>query len=637
MMPPSLVQAERLTLAVLLSGVAALAFSDFVSPFYWAVVVVAAALRLWRGAGFALTEMQASLVGWFGFFWVGVELFFGRAFLVAFTDFLLILALAVAVEEPTPRNHVHRLLVGLFLILAAAVLTDSVLYALPLIGFLIFAWRAAQRLYGIAQPGGDLPLSAWRSDMMIMLLTVGLTAMLFISLPRFDFHGYLKPVQPRMATSGFSNRVNLGDFARRLDTTVVMRIEPVDGDVSAFRRHMLGRYWRGVVLDRFTGIGWRRSLERTKGQWQPAQAVRLGGGESGSGMRVAVYREASDHGYVFIPDGMRVVTEAPAAMHINETGALSFRRPPSRRLRLIIIIGGQEESHLILRPPRREETDVNTVPAAVREWAAKVTAGVDGADAKLAHLMGELKSWTYDLDADIDPAHPVESFVRKGRRGHCELFASAMALAARSLGVPARVVNGYYGGEWNAVGGFYLIRQQHAHSWVEVWRNGRWQRLDPTPASRWALSGVRFPAFDQLWESVRLSWYRYVLEFENADRGRLVSRLTAWLKHYFPWLLVAMLAVAAAWMLAARAWRSVRRCQPASGFWPVLDRWLARRGMRRALHQPLRMLPRPSGVAVKDWEKFVCGWEEQVYDDRQEHWSRHVLRRHLRALSAARW
>lgn len=636
-MPSSLVQAERLTLAVLLSGVAALSFSDFVSPFYWAVVVVAAALRLWRGAGFALAEMQASLVGWFGFFWVGLELFLGRAFLVAFTDFLLILALAVTVEEPTPRNHVHRLLVGLFLILAAAVLTDSVLYALPLIGFLIFTWRAAQRLYGIEQPGGDLPMSSWRSDMMILLLTAGLTAILFVSMPRFDFHAYLKPVQPRMATSGFSSRVDLGDFARRLDATVVMRIEPLDGDVSAFRRHMLGRYWRGVVLDRFTGTGWRRSLERTGRQWLPAKAVRLGDGESGSAIRMAVYREASDHAYIFVPDGMRSMAEAPAAMYMTETGALSFRRPPSRRLRLIMTVGGREEFHLMLRPPRREEMDVNTVPAAVRDWAAKLAAGAGGIDAKLARLVSELQSWTYDLDADIDSVHPVESFVLRGRRGHCELFASAMALAARSLGVPARVVNGYYGGEWNAVAGFYLIRQQHSHSWVEVWRNGRWQRLDPTPASRWALSGVRFPAFDQLWESVRLNWYRYVLEFEDADRGRLVGQLTAWVKRYFSWLLAGMLVMVAAWGFVARVRKSIRHHRPASGFWPVLDRWLARRGMRRPVYQPLRLLPAPSGIAAKDWEAFVCSWERQVYDARQKRWSRRVLKRHLRALSAARW
>ncbi|MFQ5581852.1 MAG: transglutaminaseTgpA domain-containing protein [Mariprofundaceae bacterium] len=634
---PSLIEAERLTLAVLLSGVAALALSDFVSLFYWGIVVAAAALRLWHGTGFALSEMRASFIGWLGFFWVGLELFLGRAFLVAFTDFLLILALAVTVEEPTPRNHVHRLLVGLFLILAAAVLTDSVLYGLPLVAFLIFIWRAAQRLYGMQWAGGDLPLSAWRSDVAVLLLTASLMSALFVALPRFDFHAYLQPVQPRMATSGFSGMVELGDFARELDATVVMRVEPVDGKIPGFRRHMMGRYWRGVALGQYTGAGWRRSAERVQQQWQPAQAISLAGEVSESTVRAAVYREASDHAYVFIPDGMRSMAKASASIQMSEAGDIRFKRAPSRRLRLLMAVGDRSESHIVLRPPRHEEADATVVSEAVRNWAAEVSKDASSSKERLARLVRELKSWTYDLNVDIDSAHPVEHFVLQGRRGHCELFASALALAARSLGTPARVVNGYYGGEWNEVGGFYLLRQQHAHSWVEAWVDGHWQRFDPTPASRWALSGVRFPAFDQLWESVKLSWYRYVLEFQNADRNNLFATIMVWVKRYFIWMIAGVLLVMGGWLAIVRIWKVIRFYRPSTTCWPVLDRWLERRGMHRDIYQPLCALPRPRGVEARVWQQFIQAWEAQAYDNKVEIWSRHVLRRHLRALSAARW
>ena len=141
------VRTERLTLAVLVSGVAALALSDFVSPIYWFMVAIVATLRWWRGSNFALTEMQASMIGWVGFIWVGLELLSGRAWAIAFSDFMLILSLAVTVEAATPRNHLHRLLTATFLILAAAVLTDSFLFVVPLTAWLWFMWRSAACLY----------------------------------------------------------------------------------------------------------------------------------------------------------------------------------------------------------------------------------------------------------------------------------------------------------------------------------------------------------------------------------------------------------------------------------------------------------------------------------------------------------
>jgi len=158
----ALLRAERLTLAVLMCGIAALALSDFVSPFYWLLSVAAALLRLWRGPALQLSEMQASIVGWLGFGWVTLELLFGRELIVAFSDFLLILSFAIVVEAARPRNHLHRMLVGLFLILAAAVPTDSVLYVVSLLLMMWFLWLSASCLSSLNWPGGDLAASPVR-------------------------------------------------------------------------------------------------------------------------------------------------------------------------------------------------------------------------------------------------------------------------------------------------------------------------------------------------------------------------------------------------------------------------------------------------------------------------------------------
>jgi hypothetical protein len=77
-------------------------------------------------------------------------------------------------------------------------------------------------------------------------------------------------------------------------------------------------------------------------------------------------------------------------------------------------------------------------------------------------------------------SHEVDEFLFQTRQGFCEHYASAFAFLMRAAGVPARVVTGYQGGEFNPVGGYWIVRQSDAHAWAEVWLSGQgWQRIDP--------------------------------------------------------------------------------------------------------------------------------------------------------------
>lgn len=619
-----LLHAERLTLAVLMSGVVSLALSDFVSPFYWSVVMGLAIVRLLRGPAFALTEMQASLIGWAGFVWVGAELALGRAWVVAFTDFLLILAMAVVIEAATPRNHLHRMLTGLFLVLAAAVLTDSVLYIVPLAAFIWFMWRAAQCLYGMNVTGGDLPLPAWQRDARLMPWIGLLVLALFIVLPRFDFQSQLKPTQPRQATTGFSGQVDLGDFARELNPNVVMRVEPIGMDPESFRKRMMGRYWRGTAMNIFNGRGWKQSSQTDLEHWSRGEAVVLGGAQA---MQLALYREASDHPYIMLPDGLIRIDEAPQELRLDAAGGLRFSRAPSRRLRLEMALARSRDQNLSMAPPGRLDSATTRIPASVAAWAAETARPGATPREKVDLLAAEMRLWDYNLNASIDTADPMGSFLRS-RSGHCELYASLLALSVRTLGIPARVVNGYYGGDWNETGGFYLIREQHAHSWVEVWLDGRWQTFDSTPPTRWQLSGVRFPELDEMWESVKLSWYRYVLEFEDSDRGELARGVVSWLKQYLGPALASLIALIA---LGHAGRYLLQRRRAGRQGWPLLDRWLVRHGVRRMAYQPLRTVVPPEDVDGVRWQMFVNGWERQAYGAGRA-WSRRELKRRLRAL-----
>ncbi|MDX8376966.1 MAG: DUF3488 and transglutaminase-like domain-containing protein [Mariprofundales bacterium] len=641
----ALKQAEHLTLGVLMCGVVALALSDFVSPIYWSVAMVCAALRFWLGTIFHLKELHASLLAWLGCLWVVIELIMGRDFLVAFTDFLLILSLAVIIEEGTARNHLHRLLTGLFLILAAAVLTDSVLYAIPLGLFLMLMWRASARLYGMQLPGGDLRLESWHYDARLFAVMLSATVILFLLVPRIGYGNLLQNVQRQMATSGFSDEVTFGDFARSLDPTVIMRVEVPNLSKANARKLLEGRYWRGVALSDPMAKGWRRGGERVVKTWTKHQDIKL----KPSVMRtkntheIVTYREAMDHRYLFIPDGISSVKYIPMPITNNTHGSLQLNKKTSRRLYIKMDLekSAKQRLHWFIMPPPTA-WDYKTINSSIiTTWAKQNTNKISDPMRKMQALANTMHLWNYDLNAKIDVNNPIEYFINNTQSGHCELFASALALAGRSLGIATRVVNGYYGGEWNDVGGFLLLRQSHAHAWVEVWDGKAWQHIDPTPASRWHLSSdILFSEIDNVWESIKLMWYRYVLEFQNNDRNTLLVLIKTWLSMYWFWFIIPITLVLS-WIYIFQPWYKNRQKKAAQyghkhNHWRLMDRWLKRRGMQRKLSQSLCEMQSPKGVDIEAWLAFVQDWESQAYGV-QAAWNTRQLRRHLRGISSAHW
>lgn len=156
---------------------------------------------------------------------------------------------------------------------------------------------------------------------------------------------------------------------------------------------------------------------------------------------------------------------------------------------------------------------------------------------------------------------PVAAFLFERKRGHCEYFASALSLLLRAADIPSRSVNGYLGGEWNEFGGYIVVRQQHAHSWVEAYLpldpggsasrtrgtspdpqdptlsaeasepTRAWVTLDPTPLS--ALSPARHGFLQRarrFSDSLEMSWNKYVLEYDPRAQQRLADRLRGLLR-----------------------------------------------------------------------------------------------------------
>lgn len=171
------------------------------------------------------------------------------------------------------------------------------------------------------------------------------------------------------------------------------------------------------------------------------------------------------------------------------------------------------------------------------------------------YLMSNYEYTTYK-SGDLGGATPVDDFLFRTRKGHCELFASAMALMLRAVNVPTRVVNGFYGGDYNTVGSYYAVAQSNAHSWTEVYFAGKgWYTFDATPAgeqvgatsSRWAKIGEAL-------DYVKYRWIGTMAGYNGDNQEQVYARVKK---------LLAPVARPAAWVFHA-LWRTAVRARPGS-------------------------------------------------------------------------
>lgn len=140
--------------------------------------------------------------------------------------------------------------------------------------------------------------------------------------------------------------------------------------------------------------------------------------------------------------------------------------------------------------------------------------------------------YSYSLSAEIiDPnIDPVEDFLFNRQRGHCEYYASSLALMLRSIGVPTRIVNGYKGGDVDESSGIWHVQQRHAHAWVEAFYGNRWHTLDATPAAEREESVASVGSERMSWvefkQYLQSQWARYFVGMSFNFQRQNIYRMT---------------------------------------------------------------------------------------------------------------
>ncbi len=651
---------------------------DVVTSFAAPLIVVYKGFRWWHGRPAELSHRIATwcVIAYLGFFPVDA-LFLSRfavvnsanpplfALLLAAVHFLLFVSVVRFYSAVTDRDALFLSMLSFAGILAAAVLTVDTIF---LVLFFIFLLFGISTFVGIELRRGavgavwptvherterDRKLNRALSLSSVSVATgsILLGGVLFFCLPRFNA-GYLgrASFNPSLM-SGFTENVELGQIGEiKKNSTVVMRVQT--GKPIAYDRLR----WRGIALTTFDGKRWSTS-DQTAQKLEPEADGWIRTADSPRKtdspyprMIYTVYLEPVATDAIFVPGKVMSLKGNFSGESRNSFSAARrafiFRDSTDTLLNPFHNYGAIRYSGFSLLLPMdaakfraasaEYSSDIAStylqLPFAldprITELARQTTKNARTPFDKALAIETFLRTrYTYTLNLTGKPGDdPLAHFLFETRAGHCEYFASAMAIMLRTLGIPSREVNGFLPGEYNELGGDYIVRASDAHSWVEVYFPGTdWQVFDPTPAAPENEAGF-LSSLGKYADWMEITWSEWVIGYDfahqvtmaqNVQRGsrdiseslrawyaRQELRGKKWMKSWHDGLgvLVAFAVVAflillrfdALSAMLQRLWLSwqlrsakAARANPqlASRLYAELLRLLARRGMIREVSQ----------------------------------------------------
>ncbi len=393
----------------------------------------------------------------------------------------------------------------------------------------------------------DIPYVA--ATVRVMVTTLALGGLIFLVLPRQAGASRSQSGTPLARhLSGFDEEVQLGQLGEILENdSVVMIVQLADENGDPIRPED-EPLWRGVTMLHYEGGRWVRQAKGTQAVVSFKRDARL----KGRLIRQRIKLEPIDSPTLF---GIRPILNAVSTFErsqpclSNNDGTL-FRSDLLSGEYDYEVISDRDTAGFQIHesPPSDRDSVFLSMPAGLRAKLKAIAEPViarinpDGPDAvterarALEAYLRESGQFNYTLQMDIhDPTlDPVEDFLVNRKAGHCEYFASALALLLRSVGIRSRVVNGFKGGDWNELTEALNVRQKHAHSWVEAYV-GRsnspdalphWVTLDPTPiaARQESIAQVGGLAgnFRPLTDSLRHIWIFYVVGYDGDRQDRLI-------------------------------------------------------------------------------------------------------------------
>ena len=422
---------------------------------------------------------------------------------------ILFLSAVKLLQRKTDRDWFFLYLISFFTVLLAAGLTASPAFLAILILYLLcalstvvaFEIQKARRKVTATQtrllvpPDSslfqNLPMRLWRRRYLetrrLPLVSVGLLVLIVVlALPFFL-------IAPRTASGalkrggngvsgfiGFSDNVTLGQIGQlKGNDEIFMHVRIESGNAAP----NAGLRWRGVALDEFTGRAWMKSAAAARFEKKESESGLFQVGTTEDLRRLTIqnfFLEPVDTPVLF--GAPRIVAAQGRLPFVRVDSESAIQTRPHEQERLVYKIYSDTtepvanvlrtdrlqylvESERYLELPRNLDARIGVLTAKIVQQAGARN-GYDKSRAIQSYLRD---NYGYTLELKAGGRDPLADFLFNVKAGHCEYFATAMAVMLRTQGIASRVVNGFLPGEYNEAAGAYTVRQSDAHSWVEVY------------------------------------------------------------------------------------------------------------------------------------------------------------------------
>jgi protein-glutamine gamma-glutamyltransferase len=468
-----------------------------------------------------------------------------RDFLAATVHLLFFLAVMKILTAKSNRDYLYTAVIAFLELLAAAILSVNFNFFLFLALYLLFAIaaltsgeirRSIDRSTVTARSG--LKSFYPRLSLLSALVTLGiltLTAGLFFILPRTAEAAFSRLIAHRVFLPGFSNQVNLGDIGEIKTSSRPMMHIRIDSAQAVGPMK-----WRGAALSDFDGKRWsnpNRKLEMIPVENEHVVLAPPGLLPLGRRINYHVELEALENDTLFFAGTPEILDLRARALYRSNTSSfrLGHAVPQGFRYDVFSLLDSPPERAPVLYPPpvlplaaRELYLQLPRLDGRIAELARSFATGATGDLARARAIERHLRSdYAYTLELpDREVADPLANFLFARRKGHCEYFASSMAVMLRSLGIPARMATGFQSGVYNPISDLWLVRASDAHSWVEAWIPGYgWTTFDPTPADPNAGGLALFTRLGLYLDAADTFWQEWVVTYDLIRQGTLAYRM----------------------------------------------------------------------------------------------------------------
>jgi hypothetical protein len=541
-------------------------------------------------------------------------LYVSQSFLKATVHLIFYVAAVKVLTARTPRDFNFLKLIAAMELMSAALLSIHLNFFVFLALFLFFtiatfssgeivrSARAVESSALVQARVSPTPAAAFPRRLAVLsaALFCGIlimTAGIFFVLPRTARAALQRFVPQRYHIPGFASEVTLGEIGEiKQRTTPVMHIRSEEGlDLTALR-------WRGAALSRFDGARWYNPPAPEQRLWVDRGTLVLPPVRFARPGRSLVYEVhlneiASDT--LFFAGTPQTIGIPVASLWRSASGSLRAPRHNITGLRYRAISRLEDETAPAIEAPpplppaeRAALLELPPLDARIAALAQSWTEGYATPEEKAHVLESRLRrEYGYSLRMLDEPvADPLAHFLFVRKEGHCEYFASALAVMLRFAGIPSRVATGFLSGVFNPVSGWQVVRASDAHSWVEAWIPGRgWITLDPTPPDPSAPAPAWWSHIAMYLDAAGQFWTDWVIGYDFEHQVALASRMQssgrrarfAWLDQAVSWLesaasagrlwIAAFFAAAAfsviavlygrGWSERTRRWWRLRRAQ----------------------------------------------------------------------------